>query len=146
MDLLKATCDATLVAKIADSECDPDTQTIITPQEKKENEDLEEMENVTWWNNAFDLKEICKIQVFDLDADAQSFATVHNRHLQPTFNVNDEDSKSEGMPPAANPSPTTPPRKNPNKESTSTNEYPSATASTPSEEAVVGDACAADGG
>jgi len=48
MDLLKATCDATLVAKIADCEWDPDTQTITTPQEKKENEDLEEMGNATW--------------------------------------------------------------------------------------------------
>ena len=51
MDLLKATCDATLVAEIADCEWDPDTQTITTPQEKKENKDLEEMENATWWNN-----------------------------------------------------------------------------------------------
>ena len=60
MDLLKATCDAILVAEIADCEWDPDTQTITTPQEKKENKDLEEMENATWWNNAFDLKEIGK--------------------------------------------------------------------------------------
>jgi hypothetical protein len=157
MDLLKATCDATLVAEIADCEWDPDTQTITTPQEKKENKDLEEMENATWWNNAFDLKDIGKKsdkraadkkpeELFDLDVDALSFATVHNRHLQPTFNLDEEDGESEGTAPAANPSPATPPRKNPNKEATSTNEYPSVTASTPSEEAVVGDACAADGG
>ena len=48
MDLLKVTCDATLVAEIVDCEWDPDTQTITTPQEKKENEDLEEMGNATW--------------------------------------------------------------------------------------------------
>ena len=157
MDLLKATCDATLVAEIADCEWDPDTQTITTPQEKKENEDVEEMENATWWNNAFDLKDIGKKsdkraadkkpeELFDLDADALSFATVHNRHLQPTFELDEEDGESEGTAPAANPSPATPPRKIPNKEATSTNEYPSVTASTPSEEAVVGDTCAADGG
>ena len=157
MDLLKATCDATLVAEIADCEWDPDTQTITTPQEKKENEDVEEMENATWWNNAFDLKDIGKKsdkraadkkpeELFDLDADALSFATVHNRHLQPTFKLDEEDGESEGMALAANPSPATPPRKIPNKEATSTNEYPSVTASTPSEEAVVGDTCAADGG
>jgi len=157
MDLLKATCDATLVAEIADCEWDPDTQTITTPQEEKENEDVEEMENATWWNNAFDLKELGKKsdkraadkkpeELFDLDADALSFVTVHNRHLQPTFKLDEEDGESEGTAPAANPSPATPPRKNPNKEATSTNEYPSVTASTPSEEAVVGDTCAADGG
>ena len=157
MDLLKATCDATLVAEIADCVWDPDTQTITTPQEKKENDNLKEMENATWWNNAFDLKEIGKKpakraadkkpeELFDLNADALSFATIHNRHLQPTFNVDKEDSESEGTAPAANPSPAMPPHKTPNKEATSTKEYPSATASTPSEEAVVGDACAADGG
>ena len=78
--------------------------------------------------------------------DALSFATVHNRHLQPTFNVDEEDGESEGTAPAANPSLATPPRKNPDKEATSTNEYPSVMASTPSEEAVVRDACTADGG
>jgi hypothetical protein len=87
MDLLKATCDATLVAKIADCEWDPDTQTITTPHEKKENEDLEEMENATWWNNAFDLKKIGKKpakcaadkkpeELIDLDADALSLRPV----------------------------------------------------------------------
>ncbi len=54
-------------------------------------------------------------------------------------------SKSEGLAPAANPSPVTPPRVNPNKEATRTKESPSATASPPSEEAV-GEARAADGG
>ena len=147
----------TLVAEIADCEWDPETQTITTPHEKKENNDLEEMENATWWNKAFDLKEIGKKpakraankkpeELFDLDADALSFATVHNRHLKPTFNLDNEDGESEGTASAADPSPATPPRKHPNKEATSTKEYPSATASTPSEEAVVGDACAADGG
>jgi hypothetical protein len=105
MDLLKATCDATLVAEISDCEWDPATQTITTPHEKKENEDLEEMENATWWNNAFDLREMGKKPakraadkkpeaLFDLDADALSFATVHNRHLKPTFIVDDKVGES----------------------------------------------------
>jgi hypothetical protein len=145
------------VAKIADCEWDPVTQTITTPHKKKEDEDLKELENATWWNNAFDLKEIDKKPtkraadkkpeaLFDLDADALSFTTVHNRHLQPTFNVDDKDGKSEGTAPAANPSSATPPRKNPDKEATRTNESPSATVSTPSEEAPVGDAGAGNGG
>ena len=87
VDLLKATCDATLVAEIVDCKWDPDTQTITTPQEKKENEDLKEMENATWWNNAIDLKEIGKKptkcaadkteELFNLDADALRFSAVH---------------------------------------------------------------------
>ncbi len=60
MDLLKATCDVTLVAEITDCEWDPDTQTITTPHEKKGSEALQEMENATWWNKAFGLKEIGK--------------------------------------------------------------------------------------
>ncbi len=156
LDLLKATCDATLVAEITDCKWDTSTQTIITPNKKQEEEDLKELEKATWWNNAFDLKEIGKKNgkraadkkqevLFDLDADALSFATVHNRHLQLMFNLDKEDSKSEGSAPAANPSPATQPCVNPNKETTRTKESPSATASPPSEEAV-GDARAADGG
>jgi len=40
-------------------------------------------------------------KLFDLDADALSFATVHNRHLQPTFKLDEgeEDDESEGLPP-----------------------------------------------
>ncbi len=102
MDLLKATCDATLVAEIADCKWDPVTQIITTPHKKKEDEDLKELENATWWNNAFNLKEIGKKPTkraadkkpealfdlkFDLNADALSFATIYNHHLQPTFNM-----------------------------------------------------------
>ena len=120
---------------------------------------MEELEMASWWNNAFDLKEIGKKntkraadknpeKLFDLDADALSFATVHNRHLQPTFNLDkdDEDNESEGLAPAANPSPATPPRKNPNQEATRTNEPLAATASPPSEEVVEGVPRAAAGG
>ena len=124
MDILKATCDATLVDEISDCEWDPATQTITAPHKKKENDDLEEMENTTWWNNAFNLREMGRKPakraadkkpeaLFDLDADALSFTTVHNRHLKPTFIVDDKDGKSEGQAPAANPSPAAPPRKNP---------------------------------
>ena len=47
--------------------------------------------------------------LFDLDAD-QSVTTIHNRHLVPTFNLDNDDDDSEGSAPAANPSPATPPR------------------------------------
>jgi len=128
------------------------------PHEQKEEEDIEELEKASWWNNTFDLKEIGKKNVkrvadknleklFDLDADALSFATVHNRHLQPMFNLDegDEDDESEGSASAANPSPATPPRKNPNQEATRTDEPLAATASPPSEEVVEGDVHAAAG-
>ena len=120
---------------------------------------MEELENASWWNNAFDLKEMGKKnlkrtadkkpeKLFDLDANTLSFATVHNRHLQPTFNLDEgeEDNESEGLASAANPSPATPPRKNPKKEATRTDEPLAATASPPSEEAVEGDLRATAGG
>jgi hypothetical protein len=159
MELLHATCDATLVSEIDDCQWDPETLSITTPHEKKDEDDLEELEMASWWNNAFDLKEIGKKntkraadknpeKLFDLDADALSFATVHNRHLHPTFNLDedDEDDESEELAPAANPSPATPPRKNPNQEATRTNEPLAATASPPSEEVVEGVPRAAAGG
>ncbi len=157
-ELLKATCDAMLVAEIEDCKWDPDTLTITTPHEKKEEEDIKELEKASLWNNALDLKEIGKKNdkraankkpeaLFDLNADALSFATVHNRHIKPTFNLDkdEEDNGSEGSPHAANPSPAMPPRINPNQEATRTKESPSATASPPSKE-VVEDVRAADGG
>jgi hypothetical protein len=159
MELLKATCDATLVSEIEDCQWDPETMTITTPHEQKEEEDMEELEKASWWNNAFDLKEMGKKnakraadknpeKLFDLDTDALSFATVHNRHLQPTFNLDEgeEDDESEGLASAATPSPATPPRKNPNQEATRTDESLTATASPPSEEVVEGDVRAAAGG
>jgi hypothetical protein len=60
MDLIKATCNATLVAKIPECKWDPKTQTITTPHEKKGDKEEEELGNATWWNNVFDLKEIGK--------------------------------------------------------------------------------------
>jgi hypothetical protein len=156
MDLIKATCDATLVAMIPECKWDPKMQTITTPHKKKEDKEEEEMENATWWNNVFDLKETGKKTtkraadkkpeaLFNLDADALSFTTVHNCHLKSTFNVDEEDGKSQGLAPTADPSPAMPPRTNPNKVATRTKESLSATASPPSEE-VVGDKRVADGG
>jgi hypothetical protein len=83
--------------------------------------------------------------LFNLDTDSLSFATVHNRHLKPTFNVDEEDGKSEGPVPTVDPSPATPPCRNPNKEAMRTKESLSATSFPPSEE-VVGDKRAVDGG
>jgi hypothetical protein len=107
LDLIKATCDATLVPEISECEWDSKTQTITTPHEKKDDEDLDKLENTTWWNNVFDLKEMGKQSakcaadkktevLFDLDADAPSFATIHKRHLKPTFTLDEEDDESEG--------------------------------------------------
>ena len=159
MELLKATCDATLVAEIDNCEWNPETLTITTPHKQKKEEDMEELKKASWWNNAFNLKEIGKKNakraadknpenLIDLNADALSFATIHNHHLQPTFNLDkeEEDDESEGPAPAANPSPATPPRKNPNKEATRTDEPLAATTSPPSEEVVEGDVRAAAGG
>jgi hypothetical protein len=159
MELLQTTCGTTLVLEIGDCQWDPETLSITTPHKKKDEDELEELEMASWWNNAFDLKEIGKKnnkrasdknpeKLFDLDADALSFSTVHNHHLQPTFNLDegDKDNESEGSAPAANPSPATPPRKNPNQEATRTNEPLAATASPPSEEVVEGDLRVASGG
>ena len=159
MELLQATCNATLVLEIDDCQWDSETLSITTPHKKKDEDDMEELEKASWWNNAFNLKEIGKKnnkrtadknpeKLFDLDANALSFAIVHNRHFQPTFNLNkgDEDSKSEGLAPAANPNPATPPRKNPNQEATRTDEPLAATASPPSEEVVEGDLHVVAGG
>ncbi len=82
--------------------------------------------------------------LFDLDADALSYATIHNRHLKPN-NVDDKDDESEALAPAANASPATSPRKNPDKETPENNDSMDNRDSPLSEEAV-GDACAAVGG
>ena len=56
MDLLRATCGATLVAEIKDCEWGSNTQTLTTPQEKKEDKDIDELENAEWYKHAFDLQ------------------------------------------------------------------------------------------
>jgi len=158
MELLKATCNATLVSEIDECQWDPEMLSISTPHEQKEEEDMEELKKASWWNNTFDLKEIGKKnakrvadknpeKLFDLDTNALSFATVHNCYLQPTFNLDEgeEDNESEGLSPAANPSLATPLRKNPNQEATRTDEPLAATASPLSEEVVEGDVRAAAG-
>lgn len=86
--------------------------------------------------------------LFDLDADALSFATVHGHHLKKSaINLeNEEDDDSEGTSSAAIPSPAILPCMNPNKEAMrKTIPLPSAKASAPSEEKE-GDTRAADGG
>ena len=77
--------------------------------------------------------------LFDLNADALSYATIHNRHLKPTYNVDDKDDESEALAPAANASPATPPRKTPDKETPANNDSMDNRGSPLSEEAV-GDA------
>ena len=49
LDLLQATCDATLVAEIKDCDWDSDTQTLTTPQEKKKDKGIGELENAEWY-------------------------------------------------------------------------------------------------
>jgi len=87
MDLLGATCDATLAAEIKDCDWDLDTQTLTTPQEKKEDKGIDELENAEWYKNAFDLQSLGKATkpmankdleaLFGLDAD-NSVKTIHN--------------------------------------------------------------------
>lgn len=118
-DLLTATCDPTLVKEIPNCTWDSTTQTLVTPREKKEDDDIDDLEAATWYKGAFDLRGIGKSMkpaankapedLFDLDAE-QSITTIHNRHLTPTFNLDEEDDDSEGLAPAANPRPATPPR------------------------------------
>ncbi len=60
LDLLKAPCDAPLVLEIDNCKWNSETLTITIPHEIKEEEYMEEPEKASWWNSAFDLKEISK--------------------------------------------------------------------------------------
>ncbi len=103
MELLRETCNATLVAKIHDCDWNMEMQTITTLHEKKEDQDIEDLEAAAWYKQAFDLKGLGKSAkpagskapeaLFDLDAK-QSITTIHNRHLTPTFNLLEEDDNS----------------------------------------------------
>jgi hypothetical protein len=154
MDLLRATCDATLVAEIKECDWDLDTQTLTTPQEKKEDKGIDKLQNAEWYKNMFNLQSLGKMTkptankdpeaLFDLDMN-NSIKTIHNQHLKPTFTLEfDEDDKSEAAAPAATARSATPPRKNPNKEATSINDLV-AEASPPQDEEV-GDTRVAGGG
>jgi hypothetical protein len=128
MDLITETCDPTLVGEISECDWDKDTQLLTTPREKKEDKDIEDLEAASWYKQAFDLRGLGEAMkpaknkapedLFDLDAE-QSIKTIHNRHLTPTFTLEDDDDDSEGSAPAANPRPATPPRKSTDKEATS---------------------------
>jgi hypothetical protein len=154
-NLLCATCDATLVVEIEECDWDPDTLTLTTPQEKLEDKDLDKLEGVAWYKNAFDLQSLDKSiktttsrapeALFDLDA-THSVKTIHNRHLKPSFILEvDEDDKSEAEASAADASSATPPRKITNKEAPRNTTALAATASPPQDE-VVGETRAASGG
>lgn len=154
MDLLTETCDPTLVGEISECEWDKNTQTITTPREKKEDKDIDDLEAATWYKQAFDLRGLgaamkpatnkAPEDLFDLDAE-QSIKTIHNRHLKPTFTLEDDDDDSEGSAPAANPRPATPPRKSTDKEATSKQKNSSNKASPPQDEDI-GEMRAAGGG
>jgi hypothetical protein len=155
MNLLRATCDATLVAEIEECDWDPDTLILTTPQEKLEDKDLDELEGAVWYKNAFDLKSLNKSirtttnrapeALFDLDA-TQSVKTIHNRHLKPSFIPEvDEDDESEAEASAANASSATLPRKITNKEVPRNTTASAATAS-PLQDEVVGETRAASSG
>ena len=60
MELLKATCDATLVSEIGDCQWDPETLTITTPHKQNEEEDMEKLKKASWWNTTSNLKEMGK--------------------------------------------------------------------------------------
>ena len=109
------------------------TQTLTTPQEKKEDKGIDELENAEWYKNLFNLQSLGKATklmankdpeaLFDLDAN-NSAKTIHNRHLKPTIVTleEDEDDKSEAAAPSATTRSATPPCKNPNKDAPSAND------------------------
>jgi hypothetical protein len=110
--------------------------------------------HATWYNNALNIKELgkktskCAAEkqpeaLFDLDTDANSFATIHECHLKPTFNLDGEEEDREELASAANASLAMPPGNNPNKDATRNNAL-SATISTLRDEEV-GEKHAADG-
>jgi hypothetical protein len=153
LDLLNWTCNPTLVKEIPDCVWDSATQTLTTPQEKKEDADINDLEAATWYKGAFDLRGLGKAMkpaankapeaLFNLDAE-QSITTIHNRHLVPTFNLDDNDGNSEGLAPAANPSPATPPRSKLHTEAASDKSSKDKAYSPQGED--VGVMCAAGGG
>jgi hypothetical protein len=81
------------------------SQILTTPREKKEDKDIDDLEAATWYKQAFDLRGLgaamkpamnkAPKELFDLDAE-QSIKTIHNRHLKPTFTLEDDDDDSEG--------------------------------------------------
>ena len=158
MDLLQATCDTTLVAEIKDCDWDLDTQTLTTPQEKKEDKGFNKLENAEWYKNAFDLHRhsLGKATkptankdpeaLFNLDAN-NSDKVIHNRHLKPTFVTleEEEDDESEAAAPTVTTRSATPPHKNPNKEAPSANDSV-AEASPTHQDEEVGDKRVAGGG
>ena len=82
-------------------------------------------------------------ELFDLDAE-QSIKTIHNRHLKPTFTLEEEDDDSEGLAPAANPRPAMPPRKSTDKEAMSKKN--SFNEASPPQDEDIGEMHAAGGG
>ena len=56
--LLKETCGPTLLKEISDCDWDSDTQTLTTPEEKKQDNALDNLEGASWYKNAFDLQEL----------------------------------------------------------------------------------------
>jgi hypothetical protein len=153
MDLLTETCDPTLVGEIAECYWDKDTQLLTTPCEKKEDKDIDDLEAASWYKQAFDLRGLgaamkpatnkAPEELFDLDAE-QSITTIHNRHLKPTFTLEDDDDDSEGSAPAAIPRPATPPRKSTDKEATS--KKTSSNKASPPQDEDIGAMRAAGGG
>ena len=155
--LLKKTRDPTLVQEINKCEWDSDTQSLTTEAEKKENEAIEDLESASWYKTVFDMQSLsirtskpvvdkAPEDLFDIDADANSYATIHNRHLKPTYTVEEEDDESEAEASAAVARPATLPRKNPNKETTENNNSLTDKVDSPQNEEAIEDACAAGGG
>ena len=56
--LLKETCDPTLVKEISDCDWDSDTQTLTTPDEKKQDDALDNLEGASWYKHSFCLQEM----------------------------------------------------------------------------------------
>ncbi len=151
MEILCKTCDSTLIAEIHDCNWDTEMQTITTPCKKKQGEDIKDLKTAAWYKQAFDVRGLGKFTkqaatkapkaLFNLHVK-NNVKTIHNRHLKPTLTLEDND-KSEGLAPAANPRPATLPRINPNKEATSNKGL--STMAPPPQDENVGVMCAAGG-
>jgi len=56
--LLKETCNPMLVKEISDCDWVSDTQTLTSPEEKKQDDALDDLEGASWYRHAFDLQEL----------------------------------------------------------------------------------------
>ena len=91
MELLKRSCDQSLLSEMSTCTWDPDTGVLTTQRESSENNNLEELEKAAWFKDAFadlglDTNGSTKTlapppeALFNIDED-RSIKTIHNRNM-----------------------------------------------------------------